>query len=147
MRMSVRSATWHRLASGLIPVAFVAALPLIQWCSPSDDPADILCLVADGVTAASPSHAERACPAGCDERGSAEAACPFSRPTERAFCVGAAMGGPGVRPLAPPLSAPSPLLALLAEPPVPVASLLEAGRIEPASEARPPTSAHHRTPP
>ena len=46
--MRVRSAIWHRLATGVIPVAFLAALPLVQMCSLCIDPADSRCLVVAG---------------------------------------------------------------------------------------------------
>ena len=144
LSMRIRSAMWNRLASAVIPVAFIAALPLVQWCSLCVDPGPGRCPMSGGDAAAAPERSEPACTNGC-EHGIAEGECPFAHATHRTFCVGAAMGGPGVRPLAPGL--PVPLAAL----PVAAPSIEDAAReprwVAPDIEPPPPTSAHGLRPP
>jgi hypothetical protein len=143
--MSLRSVAWRRLAGGMIPVAFLAALPLVQWCSLGSDPADVRCLLTGDASAATPVHPEPACASGCVARGVTEGQCPLEPSSHRAFCIGAASGGPGVRPLAPVLVAP--FAALPVEQPAVEDATLKSGCVAWDRAERPPSPAHVRRPP
>ena len=136
---------WQRLASGVIPVAFLAALPLVQWCSLASDPAAVRCLLVGEAPVAAPAASAPACANGCGAHEGAERQCPLQQASRRAFCIGAAMGGPGMRPLAPVLIAPPG--ALPAERPTLDDAARAPGRVAWETEARPPSSAHVRRPP
>jgi hypothetical protein len=147
--MRIGSTTWRRAVSGAIPLAFAAALPLVQWC-PLDAEVSLLdCLLNDARPAAAAASAP-ACASdrtGCAAHGTAASGCPFERTRDRALCMGAPMGGAGLRPLAPDLHSPDLAPALPAmEPPEPGAPR-ELGRIDVSAEARPPTRAWARRPP
>src|SRR5262245_66054469 len=110
MHMRIGSAMWHRLASSVIPVAVVAALPLVQWCSVCAGESSAACPVERAaVTASMPSSEAAACANGAPacEHGALGGQCPFAGAPHRLFCVGEPMGGPGVRPHAPELATPA----------------------------------------
>jgi len=136
------------LGPGVIPVAFAAALPLVQWCALCAPAATRECPAG---AAAAPTSTSPVCASGhdgCPEHGNEEGQCPFERPSGRTFCVGAAMGGPGVRPHAPELSAPVLEIAFLAaEPPSLFVVVRESWPIGRQAEARPPTRSRARRPP
>ena len=147
-RMRIGSTTWRRVMAGAIPVAFAAALPLVQWCPLGADVTLRDCL--PGGAWAAQAAAAAACAnehAGCGAREAAGGGCPFQHTTPRTRCIGAPMGGPGLRPLAPDVHPPDLLLALPAmEPPEPCAPR-EIGWIGLEPEARPPTRAPATRPP
>jgi len=137
------------LGSAVIPVAFAAALPLVQWCT--------LCIEAGAgerqdatAAAAALDRALVACAGGredCAEHGAREGQCPFERPAGRTFCVGPAMGGPGVRPHASAAPAPSLETAFLVpEQPAPEPES-EPWLPDRLAEARPPTRSWAQRPP
>jgi hypothetical protein len=144
--VAIGSSSWRRLGSGVIPVAFAAALPLVQWCwicSP------LSARACPGVPTA-PASAPPACASGheaCAEHGAKEGQCPFERRSGRTFCVGAAMGGLGVRPHAPVLPAPALESVFLVPEPPTLDTAREPARLGREAEARPPTPGWVRRPP
>ena len=158
-----RSVT-QRLATGALPIALWAALPLVQWCPPCDLRAADCPLGA--ALAAPVTHdplASDCAPPGACARRSAQAdacaglpVCPVAsmaqhgrhhRPGQGGtFCVSAPNGGAGVRPHAPRLDSPIALPAIAAaEIQVPLPRV--AMRFTPEAAARPPTRAAWRPPP
>jgi hypothetical protein len=143
--MRIDSAMWRGLRSSVVLVAFVAALPLVQWCSPGANADPVHCPHRSmAARAASPACAG-AMPA-CAAHGTQEGQCPFEPASGRTFCVGQALGGPGVRPHAPVLGAPVLLLALVPIAPMALEPALAAERVEAEPEARPPTESAARGP-
>jgi hypothetical protein len=141
--MRIGSAIRRRLGASIIPVALLAALPLVQWCALGVDDASRPCAAAAHPAAAACAGAMPGCAHGVQE-----GECPFAPASKRTVCVGQAMGGPGVRPLAPELPAPPPQVFAIV-PVVPVvadpagAFARNAARPEP----RPPTHSAARRPP
>jgi len=138
--------TWRRLGTSVIPVAFVAALPLVQWCAVCADAAARACS-ADGAAAHAAAAACAGDAAGCGGHGTQEGQCPFESGSPRPFCVGAAMGGPGVRPHGPELPAPALQPMPLAAEPLALDPPRERPRADARAEARPPTAAWARVAP
>jgi hypothetical protein len=135
----------RRLAAAVVPFAFTAALPLVQWCPLGAAITLRDCLPGD----VSPATAAAACGAAhadCPMRAGAYGHCPLQRsaPTR---CISAPMGGPGLRPHSPELPPPAvmPALADAAQPVV--ESPRELGRIASVAKARPPTRSWARRPP
>jgi hypothetical protein len=147
--MRIGTTTWRRAVAGAIPLAFAAALPLVQWC-PLGARVTLRDCLLDDARPAPAAPAAPACASGHAGCGTPEAAgrgCPFQPTSSRTYCIGAPMGGPGLRPLAPDTRRPDLPLALPAmEPPAPEASH-ERGRIEAQADARPPTGDWARRPP
>jgi len=143
--MRIGSAIWRRLGSSVIPVAFIAALPLVQWCSLRVDMDPRQCPMA-GKAASSTSTACAGSMPACAAHGTQEGQCPFEPSSGRTFCVGQAIGGPGVRPHAPVLGAPAVQPALVPIAPMAPEPALAAERVEAQPEARPPTESAARGP-
>jgi len=154
--MRIGSTIGRRLALAAVPLAFAAALPLVQWCPLGAEMTLRDCLPDDRSAAAAPAMpacpAEHAMPtcagehAGCSAREADGGGCPFQH-TAPTRCIGAPLGGRGLRPLSPRLHPPALQSALdAAAPPV-----VEAPR-DPAptlaqADARPPTRSWARRPP
>ena len=147
--MRIGSTLGRRFASAVVPLAFAAALPLVQWCplAPAVTLRDCLPGVAWPVSSAAPvptacGGGSVACPAGA----ATCAHCPLQRssPTR---CIGAPMGGLGLRPLSPELHPPVVAVALEDV----LAPVLEApralGHAVEQADARPPTPPWARRPP
>src|SRR5262249_39893451 len=163
MLMRTRSVVRRGLASGVVPLALLAALPLVQWCSICSDPLSLECLFRGPVEGAgampacaaepAPCAAEQtagatersACPAegaacaaerhACPGRAASGGACPDEHRGRGTFCVGAPLGGVGVRPLAPALTAPAGQPAPVADAPS-AQPPRETGAADPRVEAR-----------
>jgi len=141
------SARWRRLGSSVIPVAFAAALPLVQWCTLCADETQAACPVEHAAAAAASGVPACTRDVPACERGVEEGQCPFAGTTHRQFCVGGPMGGAGVRPHAPELKAPGLQPALPASEPPALEPARETQRVQVQAEARPPTRSRARRPP
>jgi hypothetical protein len=138
----------RRLAAAAVPLAFAAALPLVQWC-PLGTAVTLRDCLPGAVLPAAAAHAPTACPeqGGCPLRAQACGHFPLQRSTPPTRCIGAPMGGPGLRPHSPHLRPPA-LLPALATTSLPVVEApREIGCIASAAEARPPTRSWARRPP
>ena len=132
----------RRLAAAVVPFAFTAALPLVQWCPLGAAITLRDCLPGD----VSQATAAAACGARCPLRAGPIERCPLQRSTPTR-CIGAPMGGPGLRPHSPELQPPVPLPAL-ADASVPVVEApRELGRVASVAQARPPTRPRAQRPP
>ena len=141
----------RRLSSALLPLAFVAALPLVQWCPLGAAITLRDCLPGDArQNRAATAPASAACagePMACGARAATCAHCPLQGSTPPARCIGAPIGGPGLRPHSPELQPPTVLAALAdAAPPV-VEAPREQGRVASVAQARPPTRPRAQRPP
>ena len=146
--MRIGSTMGRRFTSAAVPLAFAAALPLVQWCPLGAAVTLRDCLPGDARPVSSPAPARTAC-------GRASMACPAPAtcahcPLQRSMptrCIGAPMGGLGLRPLSPELHPPVVVVALEDV----VAPVLEApralGHAVERSDARPPTRYWARRPP
>ena len=146
----------RRLAFAAVPLAFAASLPLVQWSPLGADVTLRDCLpgarssaAATAMAACSGEHAMATCAgehAGSSTRAAAGGDCPFQHraPTR---CIGAPLGGLGLRPLSPRLHPPALQLALI-EPAPPVVEAPRDPAPTPAqADARPPTRSWASRPP
>ena len=147
--MHIGSTVWRRLAIGVVPAAFFAALPVVQWCPLGADVTLRDCLPGGVWPAATAAPSTPVCPEERGDCAAREAAggCPFAHPAPRTRCIGGAMGGPGLRPLSPELHAPALQPALPATEPPDLGVWREARRTMVQAEARPPTRSWARRPP
>jgi hypothetical protein len=149
--MSIGRVMRRRLAAVTVPLAFVAALPLVQWCPLGSEATLLDCLAvgAAPVPDAAP-QAPAACAGGHGGCGAAAATCdpcPSRRSKAPARCIGAPLGGPGLRPLSPALRPPAVQVALVDAPPPVVEAPGELGLRLARAGARPPTRSWARRPP
>jgi len=147
--MRIGSTIGRRIASFAVPLAFAAALPLVQWCPLGADVTLRDCLPGQRSPAAATAPTMPMCAlehGGCRAHDAAGGGCPFqhSAPTR---CIGAPLGGRGLRPLSPRLHPPALELALVDSVSPVVEAPCELGRALVQADARPPTRAWARRPP
>jgi hypothetical protein len=143
MMIRMRIGPARRLASALVPLAFAASLPLVQWCPLGSAITLRDCLPGAAWPASAAPPQPNACPASAATCGH----CPLQHSMPPARCIGAPMGGVGLRPLSPELHPPALQMALAdAVPPV-VKAPRELGRIVERADARPPTRSWAQRPP
>ena len=149
MTMRIGSTMGRRLASAVLPLAVVAALPLVQWC-PLRAAVTLRDCLPGSEWPASAAPAPPACagvPTACGAHDAACGHCPFQRSTPPTRCIGAPMGGPGLRPHTPEIHPPALEVALVdAATPI-VEAPREAGPAASQADARPPTRSRARRPP
>ena len=141
--MRIGSMMGRRLASAVLPLAFLAALPLVQWCPLGTSVTLRDCLPGDawpGSAAAAPAPA-------CGARDASCVHCPFQRPTPPTRCIGAPMGGPGLRPHPPGIDPPALGIAVDDAAAPAVEAPRELGCVVRTADARPPTRSPARRPP
>ena len=149
--MRIGSRLGRRFAFAAIPLAFAAALPLVQWCPLGASITLRDCLPGSEwpvSAAAATAPCERAgAPMACGAHDAACGHCPLQRSTPPTRCIGAPMGGPGLRPHSPEIHPPA-FEAALADAGTPVVEApREAGPVASQADARPPTRCHWRRPP
>ena len=141
-RMRIGSKIGRRLASAAIPLAFAAALPLVQWCPLGAAITFRDCLPGDGwPAAAAPASATATCgeSSSCPAHDVACRDCPLQRSSPPTRCIGGPMGGIGLRPHAPQLLPPSLEIALNDAVAPEVEAPQDLGRLVTETDARPPT--------
>lgn len=144
--MSARSAGRQTSATFLaLSLALWAAFPSVRWCPTGWGQFKIECFVGPMRLAESAGSCGRS--SMCGDGSMCGHGCPLRSAESRAYCLSDPNGGPGLRPLAPRLHAPSltPLALVIAatlEAPPPVFR-----RALPCETARPPTDVWIALPP